>query len=215
MKEIFVTINGVGMTKAEYETYRKSKNAENGVAPKKKARRRKATTINLLESLVKKTMKTTNIVKSLTNFIDNGKKEFGHATEYILTQHPTLHPRFSVLRLKIRELESKANEVQMYARKNEAEVYQYIENLSYRLDNLRLEFDKCVEAIRESGILIDFRNERCIYETGRRLGLNEIVRRSNKAIPQMVQMYNELQEIAMTHGTDVSVYDPFTGRRVK
>lgn len=213
---IFVTINGVGYTKKEYDAYKKAKKEANPKKSVKKTTRRKtkkANEIEMLAPLVKKTLNTTNIVQTLINFIDNGKKQFGHATEFIIRQHPTLKHRFAILRNRIRELDTKTKEVERFSASRESDVYQYIENLSYRLDDLRLEFERCIDAINDSNVLNIYKNERCIYETGRRLGLREIVRRSHGAMCKMVRMYEELQDIASQNGADALVYNPYTLRR--
>lgn len=201
------------MTKKQYEAYKKEMDAKHGIVKKPRKRRKKATEINLLAPLVKKVLRTTNIVGSLINFIDNGKKEFGGKFEYIVRTHNFTAVRFSVLRLRIRELNAKTAEVNHFASKNESETYQYIEKLSYILDDVRDEFAKCIKAIEDSGVLIDFKNETCIKCTGKRLGLAEIVRRSGRAIPAMIRMFDELQNISLQNGDDIFAYDPYTLRR--
>lgn len=213
--ECTIIVNGVKMTTKEYKAYQKAKNAQ--LAPEKPKKKVKVQTpkneVQILGPICQRVIKSVGVVQSLINFIDDGKKEFGHSTDYILRQHRILGTRFSVLRQRLRTLESKMNEVSRLSRLGENDVYQYIENLSYKLDDVRIELEKTMKAVDTSRVMETFKGESCIEATGKRLGLREIMKRSHKSIEKMQTLYTELHDLGLQNGADVSVYNPHTGKR--
>ena len=86
-------------------------------------------------------------------------------------------------------------------RRNEKAVYQFVEKLAWKLEDINGHISNIMQGARDSGYLERYRHEECINGKERRLGLKTLVGRSFKAISQIEEIVNALKKIA-EEGTD-------------
>lgn len=191
-----VTVNGVTMSLKDYrKIIRERKEAAH---PKKK----ELTEINLLSSDINTMMKKVKLIRSLSAYYDNAYRQWGTIARDIIKRKEINSP-FVMYRVKARELNNTIDSISEIAKKNEKAIYQYIEKLSYQLDDLRICIDNLCKGISKSGVIQLHGDHECINGCGRRLGLQILVSRSWSAMCDINSIIRKCQNIS-----DIGV-DPF------
>lgn len=198
MEANMVTVNGVTMPLKEYKKMIKAKKELS--QPKKKTTKRNKKTlteINLLEKDIKKMVRNIRLIKSLAAYYDHGYKQWGTIAKSIINR-PEISRPFILYRVKAREVCNTILDISEIAQKNEKAIYQYIEKLSYQLDDLRGHIDSLCKGISESGVMQMYKEHECINGTGKRLGLKTLVSRSWSAMCEINAIIMQCNNIATT-----------------
>lgn len=170
--EQVIVVDGVKMTLADY---RKSLKEKGMIKPKKRTKKI-LTDIQEQTLDIKGLVKGCTLLKSLKAYQDHGYKQWGTTCKEILSMF-RIKDAFRRYNIAYRALNELVKEVEYVGMKNEKAVYQYLDRLSWKIDDTITAVVELSSAISKSDILGHFRNEKCIYETGRRLGLKVIMSR--------------------------------------
>lgn len=186
----YTIINGVRMTNEEYLKMVRS-NA------RKAKRTKRLNEIKLLPSDIKSAMRNVKVLKSICAYYRHGYKQWGTIARDIINMPQFSSPFLNVV-LRTNEVELKINEIETIAKKSDKAVYQYVERLQYILDNLQKHLDDLLYGITKSGVLSSvMQNHECIKGSadGKRLGLQTLVIRGDKAITELGKIIAKLEEI--------------------
>ena len=202
-----ICVGGKTYTMAAYKKMLKEKKQAEEKATKTKSRRKKKTEpkeINVMVEGVEKAMKEITTLKSLAAYYDHAYKQWGKIGSEIL-QHSKIRPHFVYYRVNVSELVKLLDEIKAMAKHNEKAVYQFIEKVSWKLEDIKSYIAKIMEGAKASGYLEAYKNHECINGDGRRLGLQTLVNKSYTAISQIESVINTLQKIT-EDGTDPFKY---------
>ena len=197
MEEGLVIVNGVTMTLADY----RKKLKENG---RIKVVKRKKVKTEVQQQVVdiKKMIKSVKLMESLKAYYRNGYRQWGAVHKNIVSLNGIRKP-FSMFIVKYYEIKRLVSEIERIGLRSDKAVYQYMEKLSYLVDDMVHIINDLANGISKNNICQRYENEKCIYEVGRRLGLKELLSRVFSATC-------DLQKIAQTaSGYAMKGNDPF------
>ncbi len=218
-KETFITINGVKMTEKEYKAYRLEKIKASGKTKTPKKKVKKAKEISILSEKIEKMIKDITVLKSLSAYYDHASRQWGHIVDDVFKPREIRAP-FVSIRVKMKELDKLMGDIQVMAERNEKAAYQYVEKISWKLDDikenmieLRNGVDKHNVAVKGydkngdviPGIIWKLRTHESMNGKGRRLGLVTLMNRSDKAMLSIEKTIEEMKKIA-DEGVDVMEY---------
>lgn len=198
MNEIFITVNGVGMTEKEYKEYRSSKVTK--TAKKSKAKKVKKE-ISALSFEISNMIKHLTILKSLSAYYDHAYRQWGTIANTIFGFKYISKP-FTFYRVKVHELEKLMEEIEKMAKRNEKAAYQFVEKIAWKLDDIKKDINDIRNGVDKSGVSTQFASHEAINGKGRRLGLQTLMNRSFMAIAKIEQIIDELKKI-VDNGVDV------------
>lgn len=186
-----IIVNGKKMTKKEYKEFVASKRR---TAPKKRKKADK-TYIQELPLLIKDIVKSSGPIKSLSAYYDHGYRQWGTICRSII-QLPEIEPHFNSFRSHSKKINKTICEINQIGKKNDKSIFQFIQKLSWQLDDLQKVMLKLYQGISESGVIQRFSDREFINGTGRRLGLEILMRRTFESIGKMKMAINKLDKIA-------------------
>lgn len=199
-----IIVGGVRMTLNEY----KKKQKEEKAATEKKATRRKkkeTKELNAVAQEVESLIKPITVLKSLSAYYDNAYRQWGNVANLIL-QLREIRSSFVFYRVKVSELERLIAEIQKIANRNEKAAFQYVEKLSWKLDDIKTELRKLMSGVSKSGICDQLKNHEAINGNGRRLGLQTLMKKAYKAIESIESAIKRLNQI-VDEGVDIMTYE--------
>lgn len=204
-----IIVNGVKMTMAQYKKQLKEvKKAANGttksVKRKKKAEKKE---VPFIAQEVEKMLKPIKALKSFSAYYDHAYRQWGTVAEQILNLRTIKRP-FVAYRSKIRDLDVIIADIDKISRKNDKDIFQYFEKLSWKLDDIKSDIRDIVKATNESGVCQQFKNHECINGKGKRLGLQTLIFKASKAIDELENVIRELNNI-ISVGADVMNYGQY------
>lgn len=205
MEKQYVIVCG---KKMELKEFKKMAKAKLGIEPKK--REKKVTSITLIASELETMVAKVNLLKSIVAYSDNAYKQWGTIANTIMNAKGVRKPFVQVV-VKCREVAKLYDLALTLANKNDKDVYQYVEKLGWKFDDIRTELEALTDAIRHSDVLRQFANHEAINGKGRRLGLQVLVNRSHKAMDNIGLICKRIEEI-VSKGTDAFEYLP-NGKR--
>lgn len=188
----FVLVNGVKMTTKEYKEMMKAKLGITN-KPKPKRRKKQETEIRILGSDIRYMVKSVKLINSLSAYYDNAYRQWG-VIGRDLVNHRDIRPHFVLYRMKAREITNKLNDITDMAKRNSKAIYQEIENLSYKLDDIKQIIDNLSSGIVKSGLMDLYKDKEFICGAGRRLGIQTLVSRSCMAIKQINDVIRKCQK---------------------
>lgn len=212
--ECLITIGGKTMTTAEYKKLRKEqeieaiKKAHGGKLPKK---RKKVTKTQKVAESVRSLVKTIKPIKSLAAYYDNGYRQWGTIARTII-DHKGIKAPFLRFRVSVREMNSIIKDIETFGKRNEKDIYQFVEKLSYKLDDVRGHMEDLVKGVNDTRVCEFYDGEECISGEGRRLGLRILMVRSLQSIYSMGELIKKLDATAK-EGIDIFEYDDKTYKR--
>lgn len=201
----YIIVNGVNMTEKEYKAYVKEIKAKN--APKKtKKAKPKASDVNTKEinevaMEINNMLKPITTLKSFSAYYDHAYRQWGTIGKQIL-EHRYIRPHFVFFRVALRELNDLVKEIQKLSKRNEKAAYQYVEKMTWKLDDIKTHLTNVMNGVKKSGYLEAYKNHEAINGNGRRLGLQTLAYKSMDAITQIEKVIKALKEIA-DNGVDV------------
>lgn len=217
-ENVYITVNGVPMTKKEFLKYKKqkeeSKMTKKQLKAKKKKKKKEYNDITVLEKQVPAIMKSLKVMKSLTAYYDNGYRQWGtvHRTIMGLDEIGTPFVRYNA---SVKQMEKTLSSINEISHANEKAVFAYVRKLSYILDDIKNDILELIRGVGDSGVLEQFKDREVINGEGRRLGLKAIASKSLKAISDFESVINDLQGIA-DEGLDImSIGGHFSTRAAK
>jgi len=195
-----ITIGGVTMTMEDYKRQLKEQKAATKKTTKRKT---KKTTkeVSEIAAEVEKIVKSLKVLKSLCAYYDHAYRQWGTIANEILKQREIRAP-FVFYRTKIDEVEQIINDIEKCSKRNEKAVYQYIEKLSWRLDDAKSYVQDIMSGVSKSGICQRYKDHESINGKGRRLGLNTLMIKAFHEFGSMEKVIKELESIAK-EGVDI------------
>lgn len=168
---------------------------------KEKARKRRArikNEIRLLPADIKALMRNVKVLKSITAYHRHGYRQWGTIARDIMRMPQIASPFLNVV-LRTKDVNDKIDEIEQICKKGDKAVFQFVEKMTYQLDDLNKNLDNLLYGITKSGVLSStMQNHECIVgsKDGKRLGLKTLVERGDKAISEIGRIINKLEEIA-------------------
>lgn len=211
----YVVIEGKKMTMQEYRKYKKEKDLliQSKLSKKKQAeikrvkkaaKKKRETEITVLPGIVKSIVSNAGPIKSLAAYYDNAYRQWGTIATSII-KLPEIDEPFRLFRVDAYQIVDAIKEIAEVAKGNEKAVFQYIQKLSWRLDNARNKMKILYSGVITSGALEQFKDKECINGEGRRLGLRVLMTRTFKSLDSIEAAIDELNRIAK-EGLDVFEY---------
>lgn len=179
--ESTIIVNGKVYTQSEYKKYLKEKGI---IKPKKKVKK-ELTDIQNQTIDIKGLMREARLLKSFDAYYHNGYRQWGRIAKDVIHGNEDIRKPFVRFVAKYDEVEAIMNELEKIGMKSEKAVYQYMETLGYRLDDIIEILKDLSHAISRNDILGRFGNHKFVNETGRRLGLRELMSRVCNAVCKM------------------------------
>lgn len=204
--EIFITINGIQMTKAEYKEYKKDKEKamfdklpkykQRAILAEKKAeKKRKESEIKIIANGVEAMVTKVGVMKSLSAYYKHGYRQWGLIAREIIND-PKIRVPFEKFYLKQVEIERCVCEMQSFAKRSSKDIFERIEKLSYLLDDAKYIMENLRAAVGSSGVINRYMAHECISGEGKRLGLRTLMSRTFSAIKEMEKLIREFAVIA-------------------
>lgn len=171
--ESFVTINGKTYTQKEFNKMLREKGL---IKPKKKVKKQ-VTDIQLQTIDIKGLFKGARLLKSFDAYYHNGYKQWGRIAKDVIHGNDEIRKPFTKFVAKYDEVEKIMQQVEKVGMKSEKAVYQYMEILGYRIDDIIQILTELSHAISKNDILGRYGEHKFVNEVGRRLGLRELMSR--------------------------------------
>ena len=176
-----VMVNGVKMTLA---AYRKQLRAMGKIQPKKRVKKQ-PTEIQLDSKDIVTLVNGVKLLKSFKAYRDNGYRQWGCKCRDVINMRGIKEP-FLQLTCKYWEIRELVNKIEVIGCKcNEKAVFDYMETLGYRLDDMIQILLNLSKAISENQICYRYKNEKFVYENDKRLGLRELMSRVCRSVIDM------------------------------
>ena len=202
---ITVTIKGESVTMSEKEwkkLHRKPKKTTTKVVNPK--------TIKQIPLHIKNMMKEVKVLKSLCAYKEHGYRQWGRIANDIMSMHGIKLP-FEQVVIKTKQAERLIKKINTIGKANDYDVFQYVNTLQLRLEELTTQLNLLVNGINASHITKVFKDHEAINGEGKRLGLRILCLRSAKAVDELEIICQRLWDI-QEKGVDVFEYD-VNGRR--
>ena len=208
--KITVEIEGkmVTMTLKEYrKRFQPNKGKHN-----KKNDGLKANSVTDVEAQILRIEKACKYLNSLKAFADNGYKQWGTIAETIMGLDGIRRPLGQVTAHYSGYCKPYMARIKKMSRSNDKDLFQYLNWLVNHFEVVKTNLDILMSNISTSNVLSAYRNEKCINEQGRRLGLRILVQRSTTAMYDIEGCLSTLRDLVIK-GVDVSEYN-LNGKRV-
>lgn len=197
-----IVIGGKKMTMSQYQQMLKEKQSKDKKNNKKKKKQANEGDVVLFN--VEKVIKPMTILKSFSAYYDNAYRQWGTIAKTILEHHKIRQP-FIYYRVALREMDSLIADIKKICKSNEKTIYQYVDKVTWKLDDIKGHLNNIIDGARESGVLDLYKDKECINGKDKRLGLNTLAHKSFKAITQLENAIKTLKNIA-DEGTDPLEY---------
>jgi len=196
-----IIVNGITMLAKDY---RKMKRAKANEGKKKTTKRKKASDMELMSLDIKAMTKKVKLIKSLSAYYTNGYRQWGTIAKNIIQLEGIRKP-FVFYNIKVKEMVQTLKEIEEISKRSEKAVYQYVEKLSYQLDDIRQYIDELCSNIIKSGVIERYREHECICGQGRRLGLKTLIGRSWSATMELNNLIRHCNNVSV-EGVDAFAY---------
>lgn len=187
MRTETIIYNGVKMSVEECKQILKEKN-KTVKKPKRKKRE------NVISDEIAQMIKSMRFLKSLSSYYRNGYRQWGTIVSNGIFGKKEISAPFTEYVKNMRELEALLT--QIVKLKNNKSVFQYIYNISYKLDDIKNNILQLGKGITQTNILTLYGNHECLNGSDRRLGLYTLINRSWSATKKIEENIKILQEIA-------------------
>lgn len=188
--ESMVTYKGVSMTSSEYKKMirenKLKKALENGEVIKKPKRRTKVLTEIQYQSIDIKTLTNgVKLLKSFDNFYHRVYKDWGCEARDIIYKTKDINKFFVKFISKYKDIQRQIDLIESIGMKSDKSVYQYMEQLSYYLDDMVHILTDLSKSISKNCILDRFKDKPFVNSVGKRLGLRELMSRVYSSVQKM------------------------------
>lgn len=185
--ESVIVVNGMTMAQKEYKRMLRAKGV---IKPKKKVKK-EVTDIQLQTLDIRGLMNGVRTLKSFDAYYHNGYRQWGRIAKDVIHNNSEISRPFVQYVAKFDEIEAIMNEVEKVGLRSEKAVYQLMETLSYRLDDMVQILTDLSSAISRNNILYLYGEHKFVNETGRRLGLRELMSRVCHTIIDMQKIIDK------------------------
>ena len=196
----YIIVDGVKMTIKEWkisvsekQKTRRGKKRFLDLKPKKVEKREKE--ISLISEEIEKMLKPMIVLKSVQVYKNHAYRSWGTIANEILA-HRSISKPMSEYCVKLGELNKLIEDIQEMSKKNEKAAYQYVEKVSWKLEDMKQNIIEIIKGVEASGVCERFKGHEAIYGKGRQLGLQTVVRKCLKTISEVEDVIGTLQKIA-------------------
>lgn len=208
-----IIVNGEKMTiKAWKEMVAEKQKTRRGKkrflkATKKKAmpKKKETTKISEMSKEIEKLITEISVLKSVEVYKHHAYRSWGTIANQILGFEEISTPMTSYC-VNFNEFNKLVNEIKKIAEKNEKAVYQYVEKLAWKMEDMKQDIIAIMDAVKESGVCSQFKNHEAINGKGRQLGLGTVITKCYKAIPKIDDTIEHLKKTA-NEGIDILDYE--------
>lgn len=178
----------------------------------KKSNAEKANSVTAVEAEILKVERACKYLDSLKAWADNGYQQWGTIHTDIRNLEPIRKPLGLVCSHYNGYCRDYMSQIKAMSRKNDKDLFQILNWLCNHFEVVKTNLDTLMSNISTSGVLSAYRNEKCINEQGRRLGLRILVQRSTTAMGDIEGALNTIRTL-ICNGVDVAEYN-LKGKRV-
>lgn len=197
-----IIINGEKLTMAEYK---KSLKASKKTTKKTdKPVNDEPKEVSVVASTIEQLVKPMTALKSLQVYKTHAYRSWGTIANEIMAYRPIKRAMASYC-VKFSEFNDLMKQIKNLAKKNEKAIYQYVEKLSWKLDDMKADITAISKAVNESGVCNTFKGHEAINGVGRQLGLKTVITKCLANISTMEEAIKTLQDI-VDKGTDPFKY---------
>lgn len=203
-------IGGVKMTLNEYKKMKADeKKAKEKEANKGKKRKvKKNTDVKELSEVAKEInslLTPLTVLKSIYVYKNHAYRSWGTIANDILNLREIRVPMVAYC-VKYSEAMKLFGDIEKMAKRNEKDIFQFVEKLSWKLDDMKQDITTLSQGVNRSGVCQQFKTHECINGKGRQLGLQTVIRKCYKAMDKIEETIKRLKEIA-DDGIDIMEYD--------
>lgn len=196
-----ICIGGKTYTMAAYrQMLREKKQAEGKTTKTKRKKKAAPKEVSMMAEEVEKLIKPLSVLKSVQVYRNHAYRSWGTIANEILSYKGISKP-MAMYCVRFGELNTLVADIQHMAKRNEKAIYQYIEKVAWKLDDMKTNIIEMIRAANESEVCQRFKDHEAIYGKGRQLGLATVIEKCLKAIGQLEDVIKELKKIA-ENGTD-------------
>lgn len=203
-----IIVDGIETTLAEYRKIIRDKKNNKGKAKatkKRKKAKKPQTELSELSYEIETLIRQMSVLKSFAAYYDNAYRQWGTIANDIL-ECKLIKAPFVQYRVCIREIDGLLDEVKAMAKRNERATFQYIEKISWKLQDVKGHITSIMSGARESGYLEAYKHHEAINGKGRRLGLQTLISKAFKTIDQIEDTITRVNQI-VEDGVDPFKYE--------
>lgn len=187
-----IVVNGVSMSAADWK---KSKEKQGKKPMKKRTQVSSARELGDVSQEVESMIKGLTQLKSLVAYHDHAYRQWGTIANEIFSIKG-IHTNLCKIAIATREIDELLQKIQKFSKLGEKSVFQYLEKLSWKFDDVKTAIRSLNKYVRESSVCQRFKGHECINGQGRRLGLQTIINNSYKTLDKLEDGINRLNKIA-------------------
>ena len=189
----------------------KEKKAKDKAAKKHSARNKKKEPKQLSEVAkeIESMITPLTVLKSIYVYKNHAYRSWGNIAKDILELKEIRQPMVFYC-VKYREAMELFEQIQKMAKRNEKDTYQFVEKLSWKLDDMKKDITELSMGVNNSGVCQQFKTHECINGKGRQLGLATVIKKCYKAMDDIEATIKRLKEIA-EDGIDIMAYEHHMG----
>lgn len=177
----YIIVNGQKMTDAEFKKYAAERNAKSAKQPRKNHVYTTKDYIREISEQVDDMCHKLRILRSLESFYNNGYRQWGNSFKTVVSIEKIHKPLFGIV-VTVNRMKPLVSEIETLGKRGSKGIFQDIEKLTYILQDIKVYMKNLYDGVKESEVLYGLSHRPCIYETGRRLGLQEIMYRMFTAL---------------------------------
>jgi hypothetical protein len=166
--------------------------------PKKSEKKEKE--ISIVAEQIEKMLKPMITLKSVQVYRNHAYRSWGTIANEILA-HREISKAMASYCVNFGELNRLVHQIQEMAKGNEKAAYQFVDKLSWKLDDMKTNIKDMMKAVEDSGVCKRYKHHEAIYGEGRQLGLRTVVTKCLKTISEIEDVIGTLRNIA-DNGTD-------------
>lgn len=190
-----IEVNGKVMTIGEYKKFIAEKKKATG-KPKKRNRKAEGTEITILPTYIKLLLRGAKVMTSLSAYYKHGYRQWGTICKEIINLKEIQSP-FVRYTISAKAVNNVICDIDDIAKHNSKSVFAYVRKLSWKLEDVAKDMKALQDGVNKSGVLNSpMQTHECINGTGRRLGLNILMTRTDEAIKQLNAIVANLQNVA-------------------
>ena len=189
-----IIVDGIETTLEEYRKIIRDKKNKGKTKTAKRKRKKTKTELSELSNEIETLIRQMSVLKSFAAYYDNAYRQWGTIANDIL-ECKLIKAPFVKYRVCIREIDGLLDEVKAMAKRNERATFQYIEKISWKLQDIKKHITSIMSGARESGYLEAYKNHEAINGKGRRLGLQTLVSKAFKTVGQIEDTITRVNQI--------------------
>ena len=200
-----IIVDGIETTLEEYrKIIRDRKNKGKATKTTKRRKKKAETELSELSYEIETLIRQMSVLKSFAAYYDNAYRQWGTIANDIL-ECKLIKAPFVQYRVCIREIDGLLDEVKAMAKRNERATFQYIEKISWKLQDIKKHITSIMSGARESGYLEAYKHHEAINGKGRRLGLQTLVLKAFNTVGKIEDTITRVNQI-VDNGVDPFKY---------